>query len=314
MAAALATTGRAAQAQAQPAYPDRPISVILPYSPGGGADLSARIVTDALGKRLGQNISIINKPGASGNIGYTAALRAPPDGYNLLWLAQTIVVNPHLFPDPGYSISDLVPIGIAAEYYQYLTVNRTSPYNSLAEFIDAARKKPDGIFYSSGGNGGAAHLSTVDLARKAGIRLTHVPYKGEGPSLAALVAGEVNASFLLYSSIAPFLADGRLRPLAVARPTRSPMLPNVPAIAETLPDSPAGGWYGFGAPRGTPDAIIEKLRTTMREVLQDPAVRGRLVAAGFEVPVIIGADFQAVIDRELKSYGVLIREADIKVD
>jgi tripartite-type tricarboxylate transporter receptor subunit TctC len=154
----------------------------------------------------------------------------------------------------------------------------------------------------------------ADLARKAGIRLVHVPYKGEGPSVQAMLSGEVNASFLIYPSIAPHLGDGELKALAVARPTRSRQLPEVPAIAETLPDSPAGGWYGLGAPKGTPAPIAGRLESTMRDVLQDPKVRDRLLAAGFEVPVIIGKDFQAVIDRELKSYGSLIRDANIKVD
>src|SRR5580693_3715595 len=286
-AAPVAATLAAALAGAIPAkaqdyrtqdYPSRPITLIVPYTPGGGNDAMARVVADRMGVALGQQIVIENRGGAGGSIATRQVARATPDGYTLgLGGTGTLAIDPTLYPSVGYDPrKDFAPVGLIATSALVVLVNTQLPVTTLKDFIALARKEPGEINFASAGSGSGIHLGTELLATMAGIKMTHIPYKGSAPALTDLVGGHVA---LYFSSLPPaigLLRDGKVRALAVTGPTRSKAFPDVPAAAETLPGFEAVLHYGIVAPTGTPRPVIDKLNAAMRTALATPAVQSRI--------------------------------------
>jgi tripartite-type tricarboxylate transporter receptor subunit TctC len=263
-------------------WPDRPVRFINPFTPGSAVDVVARLIALDLSDRLGQQFIVENRTGASGNIGTEAAARARPDGHTfLVGSPGTMAINPALFRSLPYdAVRDFAPVCHVASFPQVLVVHPSLPVRTLAEFVAHAKANPGRLNYASSGSGSTNHLA-MELIRSAfGIDLVHVPYRGGVVTMQALVAGDVQAGVEGILSLPAFLAAGTVRPLAVTSAARSPMLPDVPALAETLPGFDAAAWVVFFAPRGTPEAIQERLAAEMRASLERPGVRDKLAELG----------------------------------
>ncbi|WP_427185312.1 Bug family tripartite tricarboxylate transporter substrate binding protein [Bordetella bronchialis] len=278
MAAALALAATAASAQ----YPDHPIKLVVPYSAGGAADAQSRIVAVKLGTRLGQQVVVENRPGASGTIGAAAVARAPADGYTLLYDATAHAVNPVLYKSLSYdSKRDFVPISLVSRTPNLLVVRNESPYRSVAELTAAARQKPGHITFATPGQGTAQHIAAALYAQGFGLAMTHIPYKGGAPALTDLMGGQVDMMFSNMAASSPLVKSGKLRALAVSSRERVAGLPDVPTMAESgLSGYAVYEWNGVFAPAGTPPDVVARLERDIRAVLQDPAVRHSLEELG----------------------------------
>lgn len=280
LAASLASSPAVAQADAA-SYPNRAVRVIVPYPPGGGADILARILSEKLTARWGQPIAVENRSGAGGNVGTEAVFHAAPDGYVILVSAHPpLVVNKSLYGKLGFDPDALAPITVIATAYSVLMTHPKVAARSLSEFIALAKANPGKLNYSSQGIGNAAHLTAELFGMLAGVKMVHVPYKGSGPAMAALVGGEVDVMFGELSTGTPLIRAGKLRLLGYGGTERSPEWPDVPAIAETLPKFLALVWQGIAAPPATPPAITQKWAGAVGEVLKMPDVASRLRELG----------------------------------
>ncbi len=299
------------------AYPTKPIVLVVPFAPGGTSELISRLVAQKLSERLGQQVVVENRPGAAGNIAMEQVARAAPDGYTLiLGHIGTLAVNPAMFPKLPYdAIKDFAPVSLIAAVPNIVTVNPAVPAKNLKEFLDLARAKPGSINYGSAGNGSAGHLAMEYLKRAAKVDMVHVPYKGTGPMLTDLLAGQTQATFTGSSPLIPHIASGKLRALAVGSTKRIPSLPNVPTIAESgFAGFETSQWYGIIAPAKTPPAIIQKLSTEIAQVMKLPDVVARLSGDG---TVMIGStpkEFAAYIETEMKRWGEVVHAANIKAE
>jgi tripartite-type tricarboxylate transporter receptor subunit TctC len=309
--------GVLALATAAQAYPDRPVRIIVPFAPAGATDIVARVLADALAARLGQSIVVENRPGAAGNIAGDAVAKAPPDGHVLLLgFDGLIAINPHLYARmPFDPLADLAPVASLARNQLVLAVNPAQvPATGLRDFVAFVRRAKPALPYASIGHGSQHHLAMEMLKRRAGIDLLHVPYKGGGPAGLAVVAGEVVAIFA-GASIAPLVQSGKLRGLAVSSARRSPLLPDLPTVAEVYPDFDVSVWLGLFAPAGTPEPVLTRLRAEVNAALDLPAVKARLYAAGGLEPFRSTASgFEALIRSDHEKYGRLIREMGLKVN
>src|SRR6186713_1651639 len=253
-------------------YPSRPITIIVPIPPGGAPDIAARVIADKLSQNIGQPVVVENKAGANGNIANELVARAAPDGYTMGLLADSqITINPHLYKMPIDTLRDLTPVTPVAVNQFVLTVNPSLPVKTFPEFIEYAKKSNPPLAYASGGNGSQHHLTMEMLKQRAGINMLHVPYKGGAPAAAATVAGET-AAMWAGSSNAPQIKAGRLRALAVSGGKRAAQYPELPTIAEFYPGFENSIWLGLFGPAGIPEAILEKLRSEIRRVLELPEV------------------------------------------
>jgi tripartite-type tricarboxylate transporter receptor subunit TctC len=310
LVAALLAGGAAAQ------YPSKPLRLIVPIPPGGAPDISARVVGQRLGERLGQPVVVENRPGSNGNIAMDLVAKSAPDGYTLGLLADSMItINPHLYKrmqsDP---IKDLAPVASIVSNQWVLSVNPSVPVKDFREFIEYARQARPPLAYASGGNGSIHQLAMEMLKRRAGINLIHVPYKGGAPAATATVAGEVAAMFSGTSS-APQIKAGRLRALAVTGIKRSALFPDLPTIGEFYPGYEVTIWLGLFAAAGTPDAVLAKLHAEINKVLAEPEVRARLNAAGGLEPYITTPEeFTAQIRRDYDKYGKLVKDIGVTVD
>jgi tripartite-type tricarboxylate transporter receptor subunit TctC len=314
LAAVLALSCTAAMGQA---YPNRPIKLIVAFPPGGATDVIARVVGQPLGLRLGQQVIVDNRPGSNGNIAAEMTAKSRPDGYTLMIGSDSLFgINPHLYAKmPVDLMKDFVPITNLVANQIILAVNpKTVPAKDLGEFIEFARRANPPLFYASIGNGSQHHLAMEILKRRAGVQLTHVPYKGGGPAGIATMSGEVSAMFG-GGSVLPLIKSGQLKGLAVSSLKRSPSLPDLPTIAEFYPGYEVTIWQGLFAPTGTPQAIIDKLRSEVSEVLKDPEVAQRLVNAGSGEPnITTPEELFAMARRDYETYGKVIKETGVKVD
>ncbi len=306
----------AATAMAQQ-YPSKPIVLVVPFAPGGTSELISRLVAQKLTERLGQQVVVENRPGAAGNIAMEQVARAAPDGYTLiLGHIGTLAVNPAMFPKLPYdAIKDFAPVSLIAAVPNIVTVNPAVPAKTLKEFLDLARAKPGSINYGSAGNGSAGHLAMEYLKRIAKTDMVHVPYKGTGPMLTDLLAGQTQATFTGSSPLIPHIKSGKLRALAVGSAVRIPSLPEVPTVAESgFAGFETAQWYGIIAPAKTPPAIIQKLSVEIAQVMKQPDVIGRLSGDG---TVMIGStpsEFAAYISKEMKRWGEVVHDANIKAE
>ena len=302
-------------AQAQP-YPNHAIRWIVPWPPGGGADVVARMISSPVGEALGQTVVIENKAGAGGNIGAQAAARATPDGYTIAFAySGTHSINRHIYKEMTFEESDLLPVIFLTSVPQLLVVNANVPVTSVKELIALARANPGKLTFGSSGNGAINHLTGQLFSSMAGVRLLHVPYKGGGPAAAAVMAGEVDMVFGEPSTLLPFVESGKLRALATTGETRSVSLPDLPTIAEAgVPGYAVTSWNGILVPKGTPEDAIKKLNLEFNKVLANQDMRDRLLKIGYEPVGGPPEAFSRHIEKETIKWGPVIREAGLKIN
>jgi tripartite-type tricarboxylate transporter receptor subunit TctC len=301
----------AARAQATD-YPTRPITLIVPYAPGGGNDVLARGVAEPMSKTLGQPIVIENHGGAGGSIGTRQVAKSAPDGYTLgLGGTGTLAVDPTLYPNAGYDPrKDFAPVGLIATGPLIVLVNTSLPAHNVQELIALAKAQPGKLNYASAGKGSGIHLGTVLFADTAGIDITHIPYKGSGPALTDLLGGHVSIYFSSLPSAIGLVKDGKLRALGVTGLKRSPILPDVPTVAEQgLPGFEAVLHYGIVAPAGTPRPIVDKLNAALRAALNSDEVHRRIATEGAEPLPTTPDEYAADIDREETKWSALVKKS-----
>ena len=302
---------------AAPAYPDRPLRLVVPFPPGGGADSLARLMMPKVAQALGQGIVIENKAGAGGNIGAQAAARAAPDGYTLFYGTNgTHAINAQLYSQPGFDpVKDFTPVSRLTEIAATLIVNPQLPVSSTAELIAYARAHPNRLNFASAGNGTTSHLAGELFRTRAGIDIVHVPYRGGAPAMTDLVGGQVQMMIEVMPNAWPMVQAGRVRGLAVSTQKRFPGAPEVPTIAESgLPGFEASAWDGIFVPAGTPQAIVERLNAAIHQALADPDLIAALRARG-AVPVPgTPASFAQFITRSAETWGQAVRASGAKID
>jgi tripartite-type tricarboxylate transporter receptor subunit TctC len=311
-AAALPAVSRIAWAQA---YPARPVRLIVFFPAGGVGDILARLMGQLLSERLGQAFVIENRPGASGNIGTEAVVRASPDGYTLLWANSPNAINATFYDKLNYNfIRDIVPVAATIRVPNVMVVNPTLPAKSVPEFIAYAKANPGKLNMASGGNGVPSHVAGELFKMMAGINMVHVPYRGAAPALTDLLAGQVQVLFDAMPSSIEYIRAGKLRPLAVTTATRSDVLPDIPTVGDFLPSFEASTWFGVGAPKNTSAEIVDKLNKEINSALLDPTIIARIADLGGTALPGSPADFGMLIADETEKWGKVIRSANIKAD
>jgi tripartite-type tricarboxylate transporter receptor subunit TctC len=309
-AAALPAVSRVARAQA---YPTRPVRIIVPYAPGGAPDIIARLLGPWLSERLGQQFIIENRPGGGSNIGTEVVVRAPPDGYTLLLISTTNVINATLYDKLNFDfINDIVPVAGITRFPVVMVVNPSVPAKTIPELIAYAKANPGKINVESPGAGTSSHLAGELFKLMTGVDMVHVQYRGNGPALIDLLAGQVQVGFDTMPASIEYIRAGRLRALAVCTATRSHALPDLPTVSEFVPGYESSGYFGFGAPARTPAGIVDKLNQEINAGLADPKLKTQLVDLG---GIILGgssADFRTLITEETEKWGKVIRAANIK--
>jgi len=313
LCAFLALTGITGLAQAQGNYPTRTVRLIVPSSPGGGTDISARILAPQLTQFLGQQVIVENRPGAGTMIGGEAVARAAPDGYTLLMGISTLAINPAMYKKVPYdALKDLAPISQAVSLSNVLVIHPSLPSRNLKEFIAFAKARPGQLNFASAGKGTSPHLSMELFLVLAKLKMLHVPYKGSGPGVTDLIAGHVPVMMPNMLSAQPHIKSGRLRAMGVTGTKRAPGADDIPTIAEAgVPGYEAVQWYGVLAPAGTPAAIIDKLHAGVVRALQNPEVRKRLNNDGAEAVGSSPAEFGAYIRAETEKWARVIKTAGI---
>jgi tripartite-type tricarboxylate transporter receptor subunit TctC len=299
-------------------YPTRTVTMVVPFPPGGGTDTGARFLAQRLAQKWGQAVIVENKPGAAGTVGADLVSKAKPDGYTLLMgNFGTQSINPTLYakrlaynPDTAF-----VAVTLVADLPLVLLVNPAVPAPSAKELIALAKARPGKLSYSSSGSGGSMHLAGALFENATGTQMLHVPYKGGGPAIADLIAGHVNLSFATILESSGHIKSGRLRALAVTGLTRSPTLPEVPTLADTvLPGFNSSSWIGLLAPAGTPQAVVDRISADVREVMQIPELRQQFIDQGAVPVASTPAQFQSLIDNDRRRYAKIIQEKNIAVD
>jgi tripartite-type tricarboxylate transporter receptor subunit TctC len=304
-------TGIDAHAQA---YPTKPIRLIVPYPPGGGTDIVARLLSLKLTDTLGQQVVIDNRGGANAIIGTELGAKSPPDGYTLLFaLPANVAVNPSLYANlPFDPIRDFAPIAQLNTFPMLLVAHPSLPVTSVSDLVQLARSRPGQLNFASSGEGGGPHLAMELLKSMTKTNITHIPYKGGGPATNDLIAGQVQVMTGTLMSTLPFVKANRLRALGVTSARRSQAAPDIPAVGETLKGYDFSNWHGILAPRGTPAAIVEKLSVEIRKILQSNDVRERLASQGAEPVYGNPDDFMKLIKSEMVKYQLLLNNAGIR--
>jgi len=309
-AAGLAALPRAAGAQS---YPTRPVRIIVATSAGGSTDIAARVIGQWLTERLGQSFVVENRPGGGNNIGTEAVVRAPPDGYTLLMANTVNAINTTLYDNLGYSfVTDMAPVAILMRSPLLMQVHPSVPARTVAEFIDYAKANPGKINMGSGGNGATGHVSGELFKMMAGVKMVHVPYRGEALALTDLIAGQVQVVFTTIGSSIQYIRAGQLRPLAVTTTTRSDALPEVPPLADVLPGYEASGWNGMCAPKNTPVEIVEKLNREINAGLADLKIKARFIDLGAPPVAASPAEFGKIIADDTEKWAKVIKFSGAK--
>ena len=314
-AACLAALLASAPAQAQE-YPSRPVKVIVPFSPGGAVDGPMRVIAQELGKRMGQQVVVENKPGAGATIGSEIVARAAPDGYTLLLASQTNAISASLYNKLAYDpIDDFAPISLIGEEPGVLVVNPALPVKTFQEFIAYVKERPGQVDYASSGNGSGQHLFAALLASSTGLKMNHIPYKGSGQATTDLLGGQVMVSIPGTAGMVGHIKAGKLRALAVTGAKRSPQLPDVPTVMESgVPGFEAYVWMGLLAPKGTPPAIIDRLHRELAAVLATTEVKTYMATAGIEIVGSTPAEFGRFFRAEKDLWAKVVRETGAKID
>lgn len=300
---------------AHAAFPERPITIVVPYAPGGAADAVARVIASRMGARLGGSVIVDNKAGASGTIGAAYVAKAQADGYTMLYDATPYSINPHLFPRMPYAANALQPLSLVLLAPNVLIVPAGSPFKSVGDLIAKAKAEPGKLNFASGGSGTVQRLAAELFRQKLGLDMVHVPYKSGGPAITDVMAGQVDFMFGTVAATAPHIAAGKLRALAVSSPERSRRLPDVPTVAEAaIPGYEAYEWNGMFLPAGTPAPIAAQLHKALAEVLQEDEVRQRLADMGAQPIGSTPAEFAAFLKKEDAKWGEVVRKGNIKLD
>lgn len=314
-AAALALSAIAVGGVAQAAWPERSITIVVPFPAGGGTDTFARPLAHQLGEQLGKSVVVDNKGGAGGTLGAGVAARAAPDGYTFFMGGAHHAVAPSIYKKLSYDIQkDFVPVAMLAQPPQVIVVNPTKlPVKTLKELLDKAKANPGQINFGSAGIGSTHHLAGELFALKTGVELTHVPYQGAGPMLTGLITGQVDMAFDGLGSSASHIRAGSIRPLAVAAAQRSPSMPDVPTVAEAgLPDYEVSTWYAMWAPAGTPADVVTKMSEELTKALNSPKIKELWNSNGSAIPNLTGADFGKFVDSEITRWGGVAKEAGVE--
>lgn len=317
----LVATGLALSAAAAPsafaqAWPDRPVQLVIPYPPGGSADLVARPLSIRLQERLGQPVVLEYKPGAGGTLASQYTARAKPDGYTFIMVLAAHAINASLYPKLPYDTrKDFAPVSLVANLPLLVTGSSSLKARTVPELITEAKANPGKITFASAGNGNTSHLAAEYFSTTAGVKMTHVPYKGSAPMVNALLGGEVNLAFDSASTSLPHVKAGKLRPLAVTGDRRMPMLPDVPTMQELgVPNFVVNGWYAILAPAGTPAEITERLSREIATVVAQPEIKAQLEASGYQLVGSTPAALATHIDAELVRWAKVVKDSGARVD
>ena len=304
-----------AAAQVESDYPNRPIRWIVPYPPGGSTDLVARLTGQWLSQRLGQQVIVENRAGGGNNIGTELAIKAPPDGYTIFLVNPANAINATLYRNlPFVFLNDMVPVAGLIRVPNVMTVTKNFPAKTVAEFIDYGKKNPDKINMASSGAGTSVHLSGELFKSMSGIGMTHIPYKGAGPAITDLLGGQVDVLFDNMPSIISHIRSGSVRALGVTSAQRSPALPDVPVVADTVPGYEASAWFGASAPKGTPAAVIARLNREINAALADPAMRAKFADLG-GVPIAgTPEQFWAIHKMETEKWAKIVQSSGAKAE
>jgi tripartite-type tricarboxylate transporter receptor subunit TctC len=311
-AALLSSSSLMSRAQA---FPARPVHIVVAFPAGGVGDIIARLLAQSLQVRLGQPVIVENKPGAGGNVGTELVVRSPPDGHTLIWAGTNNAVNATLYANLKFNfLRDIAMVASVMRGPLVMAVNPAVPARTVAEFIAYAKANPGKVNMASSGNGTSVHLAGELFKMMAGVDMLHVPYRGEAPALADLVSGQVQVMFANLPSSIGHIRDGRLRALAVTTATRSPALPETPPVAETVPGYEVTSWFGIGAPKATPAAVIARLNKDSNDTLADPAFAARLADLGGVPTPLTPAAFDAFVAADTEKWAKVVRFAGVKVD
>lgn len=298
------------------AYPSKPVTIVVPYAPGGTTDIVARLAAQALGAASGKTFIVENRGGGSTTIATGLVAKAPADGYTLLANEMTQTIIPSLFPKlPFDPIKDLAPISVFAEAPYVLVVNSNVPAKNLRELVELAKAQPGKLTFASGGSGSGPHIAGELLKSVAGIEMIHIPYKGSGPAVQDLLGGQVDVLITAAPTVQQHMASGRMRALAVAHTKRLASLPTVPTAAEAgFPEFRIANWFGLAAPKGTPPEVISYLHAQVQKMVKNPEMRDKLAAAGAEPVSMTPAEATLFVESEARRWAALIQKARIKVD
>jgi tripartite-type tricarboxylate transporter receptor subunit TctC len=299
-------------AQAQSAFPERPVRVIVPYPPGGTADLLGRLISAKLGDAWGKSVVVENRGGAGGNIATEAVAKADPDGYTLLLCnAPVLAINPTLYGSvPFDPVRDFAPVAMIAEVPLFLVVNPSLPVKNFAEFLDHVKKAKGNINYASGSIGSTTHLSMELFKTMANVQLQHIPYKGSGPAIAAILGGEVQIMFELMPSAMPHVKSGRMRALAVTSRQRSQVMPELPTVAESgLPGYEVGSWFALCAPGKTPKGVVDKISADVAAAVNAPEMQQRILGLGAQPVVMTPEEFRGFLQAEITKWSKVVKDS-----
>ena len=314
--ALLAAAGLLAGAVQAADWPARPITLVVPFPPGGPTDMVARVLAQSVGEQLGQSVVVDNKPGANGNIGNAFVAKAAPDGYTVLYNTSSITLSPALYKKLSYDLrKDLMPVTLSAVVPLALVVNPQLPVKTVAELVDYAKKNPGKLSYGSAGNGNVTHLAAFQVAQHFGIEAAHVPYKGSAPADVDLVAGQIQFMTDTINSVAPFINDGKLRLLAVSTAKRLANFPAAPTLAESgMAGFEAGAWQGVMVPAKTPQPVIDRLNQAFVQALKSPAVLEKLRMQSTEPLGSTPTEYAAYIEKELARWASVVKSTGVALD
>ncbi len=303
-------------AHAQPAFPSRPITMIVPFPPGGPTDLVARVIAQKMSESMGQPVIIDNRGGANGNLGAVLAVKAAADGYTLLYNTSSITLSPALYKSLSYDVKrDLAPVALTAVVPLALVVSPSIPANTVKEFIAYAKANPGKLSYGSAGNGNVTHLGAFQFVQANGIDAVHIPYKGSAPADVDLVGGQIHFMTDTVNSVMAFVRDKRLKMLAITTPRRMALFPDVPTLAESgMPGFEVGAWQGVMVPANTPKPIIQRLNAEVMKALQTPEVRQKLALQGAEPLGSTPEAYGVYVQNELTRWANVVKQTGVTLE
>ena len=315
-AALFAAADRATCADSAIGYPTKPVRLVVPWPPGGGTDVFARVIGQKLGERLGYTVVVDNRPGASGNVGAEMVAKLPPDGYTIMLATITLATNPSMYKTLNFEpLKDFAPITLVAGVPHVLVVSPTLAANSVKDLIALAKAEPGKLNYASAGNGSPFHLAAELFKSLTGTTIVHVPYQGGGPAITAVIGGQVQLTFGNLVAVLPLVKGGKLKALGVTGATRSAVAPDLPTIAEEgVRGYDFSSWFGFFAPGKTPKAVIAKLNQEIVHILKTPEMKNRLTQDGADVIASTPQEFSAYLASETRKWEQVIKQAGIRAD
>lgn len=294
-------------------YPAKPVRIIAPFAPGGGIDFIARVAAQKLTETFGQQVIVENRPGAGGTVGTEIGVKSPPDGYTFVMVATTYSISPSLYKLAFDPVNDITPVIQLSQGPLLIVVHPSLPARNVSELIAVARTRPGQLTYASGGTGGVIHLSTALFADMAGVRMVHVPYRGLGPALTDLMAGQVQVLFGSITATLPQVRNGRLRAIAVTTPARTAAAPDVPTVAESgLKDYAVTQWHGLIAPKGLPKPILDRVNADLNRILQNREMQEKLAGDGVMAAGGTPAEFAALISNGIQVWSNVVTKAGVK--